>query len=58
MNKHTLVEQNLITVLKQYLQYRELENDHDYDKKIIVGELLEAIQCNGHAEELTKRIKE
>lgn len=57
MNKHTAVENNLKVVLKQYLQYRELNDDHDYDKRIIVSELLEAIACNGHAEEMTKKLK-
>jgi len=51
------LERNLEMILNQYTQHKQIKTDHDYDKVTIVNELLEALQCEGHAELITNKLK-
>ena len=51
------LELNLEMILKQYIRHKDVVTDHDYDKMTVVHELLEALQCEGHAELITNKLK-
>jgi len=57
MTNNQILERNLENVLKQYQKHKQINNDHDFDKMVIVNELLESIECEGHAELITNKLK-
>tara|TARA_R110002050_G_scaffold93664_1_gene195610 strand:+ start:310 stop:489 length:180 start_codon:yes stop_codon:yes gene_type:complete len=57
MTKNQILELNLENILKQYIKHKQVVTDYDYDKITIINELLEALQCEGHAELINNKLK-